>query len=782
MKSSNYRPIIFFALVAALLNEIFFYGLSEGEFIFSGDQFFQFSAHEAFTNSFFLRKPIDLGVLNGWQFTTQFWDALYYLAAYYVNLTPIFAEKILFFLVLFLSLYLSFLGFNKAAPRFGVPQESSAIYFVTLWYCFNPYTLELWHGGVYNLGSSLTYSLAPLIIYQFDEAVFSPTDKAKILLCALLMLIASFTFWLLAPLVFFLTLYTIFRLALQIGKWRLASKNISLLLLAYVPLVSFVLFGIMHEYFNNSGDNNAGFSPTFGNMQGGIWYQLNMLFSWGIYTVWTPRTMYPFGEYFFSKTYIAGIVLQYAMIALGLVVYFIRGRVSNWDNAKSLSNNSLFKRVTYKWIERVQRIKFLNSTTSTNVAATQLAVVLVLIFAIAVFLAKGAQPPLGEVFLFLYNHVPFFNVFRTPDIRFGFAMVLALALLLLFVSQVYGKAIFRFGLLAITLVLAWPFFSGAAVRGENRSGLYYDRIVHIPDSYSNLAAYINQHNIQNSYTLPIPAVEYGNYALDQSEHFIGQDMVAKLSKYPFVYISPSGGMSTSTYAALKNIIESKQYDKFRDFPIRYLLLRKDICPDCPTIPEKDLAQISDIVYHDSMFSLYEMRNYRSIIDSPNVSFERVSPVKYRVSFHHVTEPQELTLLQNFNKDWKVFLGADAPLANCFSHIKNTYSNTVECINNMTLLEMDDWKYLWKPSLFESSHLMKWGYANSWEISPNEIRTNSSESDYSINADGSLNFTLTVYYQPEIRYLLTGMLSLFFAVIFFGVLLVVFRRHFPSQST
>ena len=330
MKLVHFRPIIIFALVAGFLNIIFFHGLNAGEFIFSGDQFFQFSAHEAFTNSFFLRKPNDLGVLNGWQFTTQFWDAVYYLGAYYFNLTPILAEKILFFLVLFLSLFLSFLGFNKSAPRLGVPTGSNSIYFVTFWYCFNPYTLELWHGGVYNLGSSLTYSLAPLIFYHFGEAIFSDTDKTKILLCALLMSIASFTFWLFAPLVFFLTLYAILRIVLQLSMWRLAAKNIALLFLTYLPLVAFILFGIMHEYFNNSGDVNAGFTPTFGNMQGGIWYQLNMLFSWGIYTVWTPRTLYPFGEYFFSKTYITGIVLLYASIVIGLMVYFTRAK--NWNS------------------------------------------------------------------------------------------------------------------------------------------------------------------------------------------------------------------------------------------------------------------------------------------------------------------------------------------------------------------------------------------------------------------------------------------------------------------
>lgn len=780
MKSSNVRPIIIFALIAVLLDSLFFYGLDTKQFIFSGDQFFRFSAHEAFTDSFFLRKPIDLGVLNGWQFITQFWDALYYLAAYHIGLAPIPIEKLLFFLVLFLSLFLSFLGFNKIAHRFEISSGSRGVYIVTFWYCFNPYTLELWHGGVYNLGSSLTYSLAPLIFYHFNEAIFSATDKAKILLCALLIAAASFTFWLVAPMVFFIALYTILRVVIKPGMWRLAAKNIILLGLAYFPLVAFILFGIMYENFNNSGNVNTGFLPTFGNMQGGIWYQLKMFFSWGIYTVWMPRTLYPFGDYLFSKTYTTGIVLLYVFIMIGLIFYFTGTHYRN--NAGEKGNRSLFHRTTFKYIARMQHIGILGISTCRNVTVTHQAIVLILVFAVSVFLAKGAQPPWGEIFVFLYNHVPFFNVFRTPDIRFGFSMVLALAILMLLISQRYGKHFFFFGILGITLLQAWPFFSGAAVRGENVDGKYYDRITHIPEAYSNVAGYINQNTAESSYVLPIPAIEYGHYFIDQSEHLIGQDMVAKITKAPFVYISQSGGMSTSTYEALKNILESRQYDKFRDFPIRYVLLRKDICPDCPIIPEESLVQISDLVYHDAMFSLYEMRNYRSIIDSPNVSYERVSPVKYRVHFKHVTEPQELALLQNFNKDWKVFIGSDALRKNCQSNIKNAYSNTVECINNMTLLETGDWKYLWKPSLFESSHQLKWDYANRWEVSPKEILGNSSSSDYSVNPDGSLNFTLTVYYRPEIGYLLSGVISLISMVTMLSILMFGGFLRAPKNQT
>ena len=216
MKTIFIHPIILFALLAALMNAIFFFGLNAEEIIFSGDQFFRFNAHEAFTKSYFLRKSSDLGVLNGWQFITEFWDSFYYQVVYFFGITPKIAEIFLFYLVLFLSMLLSYLGFNRLAKHFGIKSDSLIVYLVVIWYCFNPYTLALWHGGVYNLGSSLTYSLAPLIFFQFNKAIFSATNKIQILICALLIAIASFTFWLLAPLVMFLILYFIFKIAFQI--------------------------------------------------------------------------------------------------------------------------------------------------------------------------------------------------------------------------------------------------------------------------------------------------------------------------------------------------------------------------------------------------------------------------------------------------------------------------------------------------------------------------------------------------------------------------------------
>jgi hypothetical protein len=739
-------PLIIFALFSATLNIIFFNGLGSNDIIFSGDQFFQFTLHEATTNAFYLRKPNDLGVLNGWQFTTQFWDALFYIAAYYFELSRIVTEKTLFFLTLFFSFYFSFLGFKKISLRLVGAGNLSCVYLVTIWYCCNPYTVELWHGGVYNLGSSLTYSLAPLIFAFFSESIFFSTNFRRLITTALLMMIASFTFWLFAPLAFFLASFTLARLFFEIKKSRLVLKNAFYLLMLYIPTIAFILYGITYEYFNNVGDSNAEFTPSFGNMQGGIWYQLKMLFSWGIYTVWWPRSLYPFGDYFFSNTYLYAIVFFYLLTILGTVRFFTQGI---WPKEASLIFQKLHSCVFIKKGSAQNRDSF---------AFIQLSSILI-VFVLCTFLSKGAQPPFGWIFEYLYYHVPFFNVFRTPDIRFGFAMILALSITLLTISKVFQKKFFASTLLLLTIILAFPLISGIAVKGQNQLDKYYDRITHLSDPQIQLAAFLNNQSDHSGYILPIPSVEYGNFRVDRVEHLIGQDLLPKIISSPFVYISTSGGLSKSAFNNLNLAIKTENYQALENFPIRYILIRDDICQECKQINKSKLLNVSKLVFSNRNYELFELNNYRSIIDSPKVNFEKINPTKYRVHFDNISDLQTLNLSQNFSKDWKVYPASNSERVECFEYVANKFSSTRECKTKNSIFKLSDFQYLWKKTVFEESHTDIWGYANSWEISPQTVLSTFEKTDYRINSDGTLNFSLLIYFQPQIYYFLTGLLSL-----------------------
>ena len=398
-------PYIFFLFVSILLIWIYFSGLKPGEFIFSGDQFLRLSFSEAYANSFFLRKMDSFGVFNSWQQVVQFWDFSYYLIFYKLGLTLIQIEQISFFITLFLSFSISFVGFKQLCKLFKSNVNNYKLMAITTWYCLNPYTLVMWHGGVYNIGFAVTYALAPLVLYYFDLAIFSDTTRFKNkLICAILMFLSFFVFWLFAVVVFLLIFYYLIRIFLNRNLFIKSLKHLLVLALIFIPLSSFIIFTILHEFLNNAGDVNANFAPTFEYQKGGIWYSFLMLFSWGIYNVWTPRSLYPFGSYFLSSAYKTVTLLIYFLVFQGIGLLYFEQQTFE----KTIINNlkDFFKNKKNLFI-----------------------VIFSLLLLVSLFFAKGAQPPFGGVFLFFYNHIPFF--------RFLEVLITGLVLVWYFVSLYY---------------------------------------------------------------------------------------------------------------------------------------------------------------------------------------------------------------------------------------------------------------------------------------------------------------------------------------------------------
>lgn len=791
MKKINYKFFTIFAVIALFLSYIFFRRLQGGQFLLMGDQFFAFSHFEAFINSFFLKRLDYLGVQGGWTIMIWFWDTLYYLSVYKLGFSLLAAEKILFFTALFLSQSLAFIGFNKIKSLAKIKISASGIFIVTLWYCFNPYTLSLWHGGVYSLGLALTYSLAPLIFYYFHLAIFSPTRLKNIVICSLLLFIASFVFWLFSVMVFVLMVYSFLYVLFNRKIIRSFLKNILLLLLIYLPLIGCIIFSLLYQYYNNSGDMNAVFLPTYGNQQGGVLYQLLMLFSWGIYTYWTPRSIYSFGEYFFSGQYILATITIYVVIFVGIMrtwkvapaIFSETPAESDEENPSRLNKvagrgrgsilsrfriNKLFSANVKNFLKLnilspvSQKIKdilaFIKSFLSFR---NKLLIILLIVLALAVFFAKGAQPPGGQIFVFLYEHAPFFNVFRTPDIRFGFAIVLMISILLLIIGDQYKKYLF-FTVIAIAMILqSLLFFNGTAIYGENKKDLFYDRIVYVSPDYQELIDFFNQDKAGAGYILPFPADRFGYYVLDSrqdnSEHQLGQDLLSKFIEHPFLYVPAASGMSIKTYAELTKTINSRDYKLLRNFPIKYLLLRRDLdCSACVKPAEADLDGTFKRVFRNELFSVYEVDGYTPLISSKNAEFQIVNPIEYKIRLNNVKDEQVLNFMLSFSQDWKLFLNKSKNKSDCLKGKISEYSDTRECVTKQKYFVGGELSFLWKKPIFDDTHQLLNGYANSWTITPEYIKKNFNKSSYQENPDGSINIELTLYFRPQ-SYLYLGLI-------------------------
>ncbi len=733
---SQLIPYIILVTLAFTFTWTVFSRLGVGEFIFSGDQLLRLSYEEAFGNSFFLRKMDHLGVFNSWQQIVQIWDETYYLITYWLGLSLLSIEKLSFFLTLSLSLSLSYAGLRRVFSLFHRAESPFLVGVVSVWYCFNPYTLILWHGGVYNLGLAITYSLAPFIFYYFHLALFGEGRRKDKVTCALLMFLASFTFWLFAALVFFLGLYFILFLILRRPSFKAIIKNLFHLSLLYLPMASFILFALYHEHAHNLGDLNATFTPSFGSQQGGLWYQFLMLFSWGIYTVWTPRSLYPFGQYFWSWPYILSTLSIYGLVLWGIISLL-----------KEQCNTMFSVRRSIRGFWKEEK----------NIS---LVIFLFLLF-ISVFFAKGAQDPLGEMFLFFYNYVPFFSVFRSADHRFGFAVVLSLAFLLLFVARKIPIKWFCGLLVTLTFFQSLPLFSGSAMLGKNIEGEYFDRITHIAPEYQEVADLLNKQPSSSGYILSLPPIEYGHYILDseEKEHHIGQDLLPKLIRNPFVYISPSTGMSSSAAASLQKSLEKGVAGELARYPINYVIVRRDIaCTDCLNSLSESSRASFELLGENNLFAVYKIPQALPLVDASDATFRMINPVKFQVDLKNVREGDPLHLMLSYSEGWKVFLNRSSPLS-CHKEEIRKYIYSQECVQSQKFFEGDEWRYLFASSLFDFSHSVKNGYANTWKISTEFIRENYPPQAYSLNQDGSMNVSFIIYYQPQSWYYLFAFFTL-----------------------
>lgn len=88
-----------------------------------------------------------------------------------------------------------------------------------------------------------------------------------------------------------------------------------------------------------------------------------------------------------------------------------------------------------------------------------------------------------------------------------------------------------------------------------------------------------------------------------------------------------------------------------------------------------------------------------------------------------------------------------------------------------------WYYLTHPGLFVETHHRYAAYANSWDISPEQLLVSLPPNSYQKNADGSIDVSLMLVFRPQ-SWLILGILisgaTLLIACIILGV--TRFRRR------
>lgn len=657
-------------------------------FLFIHDEYLLLSKYES-DIAFYTQNPIDLGTTNSAALLVTIYERGFYWLAYAVHIPLEAMITISYALKLLIITILPFIGLSFLYQLFHSKKNPILVLLVSLWYSFNPFTLVYWHGNAFSLTLLICYALAPLTFYVYHQAVFNKRTISWGIVATILLFLMSFALYLFAVFVLCLGVYTIILFFLSKKNKLAILGNITRLALLFIPFCLLVFTVFYDMFLNATSTVNITGGETFGMLQGSFLYPLFMWFSWGIYTIWEPRNIYTFHKYFKSFAFEEASVIVYGLILIGMV--------------KQKVNN--------------------------------ISIALMSVFLVCLLFIKGPQDPFGQMYLFLYNHFPLFKIFRSPDNKFSFGIVLALAILLLMIIPSYRKKIFVGLLGLVILIQGWLLFTGIAITGENTK-TSSDRIVTIPPEYHQVVSIINQDS-EYGYVLSLPGSAFDHFKLELHKNHIGQDILAKISSKPFLYAMSDGGISSKAFSQLNESIKSQNVDNFKKFPIRYVLLRKDISE--ASISAKLKNEVADnyrLIVDNNKLSLFGNVISKPIIEGENVQFERISPVRYRVLIKNISTPRLLTLNQSFNNNW-IVLPDTLSEANCQN-----------CLKKSPSVNFGELGYFWGKPLFVNTHTRVNDYANGWYISSSDIQQHLPSSVYRLNNDGTVDVALQIYFKSQ----------------------------------
>lgn len=606
LKNLNINIEILLLLISAVLVIVNIGYINKADLIFSGDQYFPFNIEEVRRNIFETINFKNLGTLVAWDNNIQFFDNFLYYGFYVLKFNTRSLQYLYYFIIFYLVIRLSVFGFKRYSFHYNLNLNNIQIISVAFMYSSCPYFVQLLHGTVMNITVAIAYGLIPAIFVIFSQYFSSENINYKLgILLSILLYVAIFPFWFFASFGLMLLAYYLYAITfLKISKKFIKSLY---LFLTIIPLLSYQIYNIFYQKKSLEGINPKIDEAVYGNVAGGMLMQLKMIHSWGIYNIWNPRFHYPFGSHYFSNIYNITIAVLYCLILIGIYNFFKN------EKSKSLKNFLIF---------------------------------FLVVFFVVTFFAKGSSGYLGQIFIYFYNNVPFFSIFRTPDIRFGFTIILILSFIVLLILRNNKLLANPINIIIITISLSLPYFNGEALKGKNIGDLYYDKVIQVPSSYIEAANFINSNTKKYDFVFDLDMIDYGMFNLDH-DIYSGQDIFSKLIRSPLVYGSDNNPIPFQTIQILKNIKFQNNFELFKNYPIKFIILRKNTEAIKKFITSKNLIN----VYENSLFIIYELKSFAPILDGCGSNFSTYNNDSFIAKVDSTCS--NLILRLNYDDNWRI---------------------------------------------------------------------------------------------------------------------------------
>lgn len=388
---------------------------------------------------------------------------------------------------------------------------------------------------------------------------------------------------------------------------------------------------------------------------------------------------------------------------------------------------------------------------------------------LGIFITKGPHEPFSGLFLWMYDNLPGFQIFRRPVSKFYWVFYF------FFISLSFaGLAVInKKNSLKKWIIFAYvPLFLIAVYFVSSFIYMKHPIFFSIPKYYYDAKTYLLKQEVDKVLVIPgfFGDFPYYNNTLNK---FHGDDFIKYIWNVPIIVPDPSTSslgtkQKTKDNLIMSQIRENKEFCIIaKELGISHILVRQDIdlsshIEDKPSALIKLLSNNKSIeqskYFGNSRegITLATLRNEcrEKIVslesEKGSLEYEFQNPTKILVHVSKLETSSPIILRFNFDHNWNLFIiEKNKQRTNNFS--STSIPNNIYDLIRAEMDILDSNKII-----SQSTHGQKFGYANSWTLDPEYIRQNFSEKYFKNNSDGSIDFDIILYYSAQ-KYLYIGIL-------------------------
>jgi hypothetical protein len=660
---------------------------------------------------------------------------LYYFFSLFTNINV--TQAIVFSVILFIGFY----SFTKFVQNY-FKTDSNYVYLGAGFYIFNMYVATTISASYTQL--LLPYVVLPLQLYFINKIVVSRNYfKYSIGLAAATLLMGGIdppfiAINLIVMSVFFLSLLFTHNL---LSNYKETLKKLAPSFLVVLLINFFWVIGILSYWFGGSADFQAALSESLSmqNQAGSYFNVFRMLGLWAFGLGWAGKPYFSYAATYLENPLLIFTMYLWPIISLSSVIFFKKSKQIFW-------------------------------------------VLILIVLSIPMVVATN-QGIFANLYNWAYYNVPLFSMFRS-SYRFIQVYIFGLAILTVYLMinikniklknvnikfvkfkkvHVKFENVLAIFLLSLLIINAFPFFTRTLI-SEDR------KIQEIPSYYYDAQHFFEKD--QSTYRIFLLPEQYGavftwGTTSGNPELIWNKGLVVRL---PLTDLEKSNNITLKLYTYIFDKNYSEANKLFKELNVKYIVQRNDFdwrfySSSSPATVQEALSAYEKIETFGAL-DIYKVPDNQTgalFESTDNIYFEKISPVEYKLYLKGINDTQNLSFLESFDKNWKLYLEADPNNLWCKPLEYYNSNQTVEGVPSNVFFEGEELSYLWKTPIFDETHQSVYNYANNWKIDSEYVKANYPKAYYIENPDGTIDVEMTLFFNPQ-SYFFTGLIISGFAFV------------------